>query len=218
MIVVAEAFRPIATMFPCKGYPLIDGRLAQRLERSPHTREVKGSNPLSPTIPRSRIVYWKSLMTTLFRTIEFLSLSLWLGADAFLSFVVAPGAFTTLGNRDAAGMMVGYSLARLHFAGIFLGLVFLLARLARTHDFGSFTSAAALCVVLMALLTGTSQFTVSNRMEALKKEMVSVQNTPETDPRRVEFNGLHYRSVAFEGVVLLLGFAGMYLLVRETIK
>jgi uncharacterized membrane protein len=154
-------------------------------------------------------------MTTLLRTIEFLSLSLWLGADAFLSFVVAPGAFMILGNRDAAGMMVGFSLARLHFAGIFLGLVFLVVRLARTHDFGSFTSAAALCVVLMVLLTATSQFTVSNRMEALKKEMVSVQNTPETDPRRVEFNGLHYRSVAFEGVVLLLGFAGMYLLVRE---
>src|SRR6267143_2179778 len=51
MSVVARALRPIATMFPCKGYPLIDGRLAQRLERSPHTREVKGSNPLSPTIP-----------------------------------------------------------------------------------------------------------------------------------------------------------------------
>src|SRR4030095_430248 len=26
-----------------------DGRLAQWLERSPHTREVKGSSPLSPT-------------------------------------------------------------------------------------------------------------------------------------------------------------------------
>jgi len=145
-------------------------------------------------------------------------LSLWLGADAFLSFVVAPGAFTILGNRDAAGMMVGYSLARLHFAGIFLGFVFLLARLARTHDFGSFTNAAALCVVLMVLLTGVSQFTVSSRMEALKKEMVSVQNTPETDPRRVEFNNLHHRSVAFEGTVLLLGLAGMILLVRETTK
>jgi len=157
-------------------------------------------------------------MTTFFRTIEFLSLSLWLGADAFLSFVVAPGAFTILGNRDAAGMMVGYSLARLHFAGIFLGLVFLLARLARTHDFGSFTSAAALCIVLMMLLTATSQFTVSKRMETLKKEMVSVQNTPETDPRRVEFNRLHHRSVAFEGAVLLLGLVGMYLLVRETAK
>jgi len=46
-------------------------------------------------------------MTTFFRTIEFLSLSLWLGGDAFLSFVVAPGAFAILGSRDAAGMMVG---------------------------------------------------------------------------------------------------------------
>ena len=157
-------------------------------------------------------------MTTFFRTVEFLSLSLWLGADAFLSFVVAPGAFTILGNRDAAGMMVGFALGRLHFAGIFLGLLFLVARLGRTHDFGSFTGAAALCVVLMVLLTAASQFTVSRRMEALKREMVSVQNTPETDQRRVEFNRLHHRSVAFEGAVLLLGLAGMYLLVRETTK
>jgi ABC-type transport system involved in multi-copper enzyme maturation permease subunit len=157
-------------------------------------------------------------VTTLFRTIEFLSLSLWLGAIAFLSFVVAPGAFTILGNRDAAGMMVGYSLARLHFAGIILGLLFLLARLARTRDFGSFTSVAAFCVVLMVLLTAASQFTVSSLMEVLKKEMVSVQSTPETDPRRVEFNRLHHRSVAFEGTVLLFGLAGMYLLVRETTK
>jgi uncharacterized membrane protein len=154
-------------------------------------------------------------VNTFFRTIEFLSLSLWLGADVFLSFVVAPGAFAILGNRDAAGLMVGYSLARLHFAGIFLGLIFLLARLARTHDFGSFTNAAALCVVLMVLLTATSQFTISSRMEALKKEMVSLQNTPETDPRRLEFNRLHHRSVAFESAILLLGFGAMFLLVRE---
>ena len=157
-------------------------------------------------------------MTTILRTLEFLSLSLWLGSDVFLSFVVAPGAFSLLGNRDAAGMMVGYALARLHFAGIFLGLIFLVARLARTHDFGSFTSAAAICVVLMVLLTAASQFTVSNRMEALKKQMVSVQNTPEDDPRRLEFNRLHHRSVAFESAVLLLGFAGMFLLVREAVK
>jgi len=160
----------------------------------------------------------ESFVTTFFRTIEFLSLGLWLGADAFLSFVVAPGAFAILGNRDAAGMMVGFALGRLHFAGIALGLVFLASRLARTHDFGSFTSAAALCVVLMVVLTAASQFTVSNRMAALKREMVSVQNTPETDPRRVEFDRLHHRSVAFEGAVLLLGLAGLYLLVRETTK
>ncbi len=156
-------------------------------------------------------------MQTFLRGIEFLTLSLWLGGDVFLSFVVAPGAFSILGNRDAAGMMVGYSLARLHFAGIFLGLIFLLARLLRTRDFGSFTTAAALCVVLMVVLTAASQFTVSNRMARLKKQMVSVQNTAETDPRRVEFNRLHHMSVVYEGGVLLLGLAAMFLLVRETV-
>jgi ABC-type transport system involved in multi-copper enzyme maturation permease subunit len=157
-------------------------------------------------------------MQTLLRGIEFLSLGLWLGGDMFLSFVVAPGAFSLLGNRDAAGMMVGYALARLHFAGMFLGLLFLLVRIIRSHNLASVVSPAALCVVLMVLLTAVSQFTVSNRMEGLKREMVSVQNTPETDPRRVEFNRLHHRSVAYEGAVLLLGFAGMFLLVREVVS
>jgi len=156
-------------------------------------------------------------MQTFLRAVEFLTISLWLGADAFLSFVVAPGAFALLGNRDAAGMLVGFSLARLHFAGIFLGLIFLVARLARTRDFASFTTAAALTVVLMVLLTALSQFTVSNRMESLKRQMVSVQNTPENDPLRVEFNRLHHVSVAYETGVLILGFAAMVLLVRESV-
>jgi len=156
-------------------------------------------------------------MQTFLRAVEFLTISLWLGSDAFLSFVVAPGAFTLLGNRDAAGMLVGFSLARLHFAGIFLGLIFLLARLARTRDFASFTTAAALTVVLMVMLTALSQITVSNRMENLKRQMVSVQNTPESDPLRVEFNRLHHVSVAYETAVLVLGFVAMVLLVRESV-
>ena len=157
-------------------------------------------------------------MQTFLRSVEFLTLSLWLGSDAFLSFVVAPGAFALLGNRDAAGMLVGFSLARLHFAGIFLGLIFLSARLARTRDFASFTTAAALTVVLMVVLTALSQFTVSNRMENLKRQMVSVQNTPENDPLRLEFKRLHHVSVAYETAVLVLGFASVILLVRESVS
>jgi uncharacterized membrane protein len=157
-------------------------------------------------------------MQTCFRAIEFLSLSLWLGSDVFLSFVVAPGAFAILGNRDAAGMLVGHALARLHYAGIFLGLVFLVARLLRTWDFGSFTTPAALCVVLMVVLSAASQLTVSNRMERLKREMVSVQNTPENDPKRMQFNRLHHTSVGYETGVLVLGFAAMILLVKEMVE
>jgi uncharacterized membrane protein len=156
-------------------------------------------------------------MGTFLRKVEFLTLSVWFGNDVFLSFVVAPGAFSVLGNRDAAGMFVGYALSRLHYAGILLGSVFLLARLLRTRDFGSFLDATARCVVVMVVLTAVSQFAVSTRMQALKQEMVSVQNTPDSDPRRVEFDHLHRRSVALEGGVLLLGFAGLSFLVRETV-
>ena len=154
-------------------------------------------------------------MSNFLRTIEFLSLGLWLGADAFLSFVVAPGAFAVLGSRDAAGLMVGYSLTRLHVAGIVLGLLFLLARLARARNFSGLASAAALCVVLMVALTAVSQFTVSKRMAVLRRQMVSIQSTPENDPSLAEFSKLHRLSVFFEGSVLLLGLAGMYVLVKE---
>jgi small-conductance mechanosensitive channel len=151
-------------------------------------------------------------MQIILRAVEFLSLGLWLGADAFLSFVVAPGAFAVLASRESAGLLVGYSLTRLHFAGIFLGLLFLLARLLRTH---SFASATVLCVVIMIALTAVSQFTVSKRMAVLRTQMGSIQNTADSDPSRAEFNKLHKRSVFFEGSVLLLGLAGVCLLVRE---
>jgi len=156
-------------------------------------------------------------MQTFLRTIEFLSLGLWLGADVFLSFVVAPGAFAVLGNRDAAGMVVGYSLGHMHAGGMILGGLFLVVRSLRSWSFGSLAAPVALCVALMVLLTGASQFKVSNRMAKLRREMVSVQSTPENDTRRVEFNRLHQASVKYEGAVLLLGFAAMYLLVRESI-
>jgi high-affinity Fe2+/Pb2+ permease len=155
-------------------------------------------------------------MQTFLRTIEFLTLSLWLGADAFLSFVVAPGAFATLGNRDAAGTMVGFALGRLHIIGIVLGVVFLLARLVRGQAFGGAAAWVTGFVALMLVLTAVSQFTVSRRMATLRAEMGSVQSTPENDPRRVKFNTLHQRSVAFEGAVLLLGLSTICLLVRET--
>ncbi len=64
-------------------------------------------------------------MSTLLRTIEFLGLSLWLGSDAFLSFVVAPGAFRILASRDQAGAMVGYGLWWMHMIGVVCGIAIL---------------------------------------------------------------------------------------------
>ncbi len=154
-------------------------------------------------------------MSTLFRTIEFLCVGLWLGGDVFLSFVVAPGAFGILASRDQAGAMVGYSLTRMHLGGIALGIVFLLVRLARTRTFASFVTPAALCVVLMIALTAISQYTVSAKMAVLRGQMGSIQATAADSPLLAEFGKLHAVSVSLESGVLLAGFLAVYLMVRE---
>jgi hypothetical protein len=155
-------------------------------------------------------------MSTFLRAIEFLGLSLWLGSDVFLSFVVAPGAFRILApSRDQAGAIVGYALNVMHIGGIVFGLVVLLARVLRTRSFASLATPAALCVLLMIALTAISQFTVSARMAALRLQMGSIQATAADSPLLAQFGRLHGISASLESGVLLAGIAAMYLMVRE---
>jgi hypothetical protein len=157
-------------------------------------------------------------MATLLRTIEFLGLSLWLGSEVFFSFVVARGAFRILASRDSAGAMVGYALWWLHMIGVVCGIVILLARVVRTRTFASLAAPAALCVVLMILLTVVSQHAVSPKMAALRVQMGSIQATAADSPLLVKFSKLHRISVSLESGVLLAGFAGIFLMVRELLS
>jgi len=154
-------------------------------------------------------------MTTFLRTLEFLSLGLWLGSDVFLSFVVAPGAFHVLATRDQAGVMVGFALTRMHIGGIICGVIFLLARLVRTRSLFNIVAPAALCVLVMIAATLVSQLTVSAKMAALREQMGSIQATAADSPLLGEFTRLHSISVSLESVVLLAGMTAMFLLVRE---
>jgi uncharacterized membrane protein len=140
---------------------------------------------------------------------------LWLGSDVFLSFVVAPGAFRILASRDSAGAIVGFGLSRMHMLGVVCGVVILVARLVRSRTFASLATPAALCVVLMILLTVVSQQTVSPKMAALRVQMGSIQATVADSPLLAEFGRLHRISVSLESGVLLAGFAALYLMVRE---
>jgi uncharacterized membrane protein len=150
-----------------------------------------------------------------FRAVEFLALGIWLGSDVFLSFVVAPGAFSVLASRDQAGAIVGYSLTRMHWMGVICGVLLLLLRVARTRNVASLAAPAALCVLLMILLTVASQLAVSPKMAALRVQMGSIQATPADSLLLAEFSRLHRVSVALESSVLLAGFAALYLFVRE---
>jgi hypothetical protein len=154
-------------------------------------------------------------MSTFLRTIEFLGLSLWLGSDAFLSFVVAPGAFRILASRDQAGAMVGYGLWWVHMIGVVCGIVILVVRLLRTRAVSSLAAPAALCVLLMIGLTVVSHHAVSPKMAALRVQMGSIQATAADSPLLAEFSRLHRISVSLESGVLMAGIATMYLMVKE---
>jgi uncharacterized membrane protein len=154
-------------------------------------------------------------MSTFLRTIEFLALSLWLGSDVFLSFVVAPGAFGILGSRDQAGAMVGYGLWWMHMIGVVCGIVLLVSRLARTRTISGLVAPAAICVLLMIGLTVVSQHAVSPKMAALRVQLGSIQATAADNPLLAEFRRLHRISVSLESGVLLAGIAAMFLMVKE---
>jgi uncharacterized membrane protein len=154
-------------------------------------------------------------MSTVLRVIEFLGLSIWLGSDVFLSFVVAPGAFLLLASRDQAGAIVGYSLARMHWMGIVCGVVILLARVLRIRSLTALVAPAALCVVLMIILTVISQVAVSPKMAVLRVQMGSIEATAAGNPLLAEFARLHTISVGLESGVLLAGVAALLFMVRD---
>src|SRR5207245_9947181 len=111
--------------------------------------------------------------------------------------------------------MVGYGLWWMHMIGVVCGVAILLARLLRTRTFASLATPAALCVVLMILLTVVSQYAVSPRMAALRVQMGSIQATAADSPLLAEFSRLHRISVTLESGVLLAGIAAAYFIVKE---
>ena len=154
-------------------------------------------------------------MSSVLRYLEFLSLGTWVGSILYLSFVVAPGAFATLGSRDQAGAVVGMALGRLHALGLLTGVIYLAARLALARALAALAGPAALAVILMLVLTVVSQYGVSARLAHLRVEMGSVERTPEDHPLRVQFNRWHRLSVQLEVAVLLLGLGALFLTTRE---
>jgi hypothetical protein len=155
-------------------------------------------------------------MTNILRFVQVFALGTWVGSIFYFSAAVAPGAFRVLSSQDQAGALVQFTLGRLHTLGVVAGLLYLFASIGLAQSFKGLIRPAAIGVVLMLLLTVTSQNFVMRRMIALRTEMGSVVATPASNPLRAEFDRLHGISVKLEGAVLLIGFAALFLTVRET--
>jgi hypothetical protein len=156
---------------------------------------------------------------TVLRTLMLLALIAWIGGIIFFVAVLAPVVFSgVLPSRELAGNVVNPSLTRLHWFGMVSGLIFLsssilynLAKYTRPKIFAPIH----ILVLLMLLLTMVSQFGIAPRMHVLRIEMGTIDNLPQDDARRMEFNRLHQRSTEAEGGVLLLGLAAVVLTARR---
>jgi hypothetical protein len=146
---------------------------------------------------------------TLFHSLVYLVLGIWLGAIIFFGAVLAPLAFTELprlfGEQGihAAGDETGGSLVRLHWIGMLCGLIFLAAMVLGRAHYRSIIPQSVL-VLLMLLLTAYSQFSIIPRMDTARASIGgNVDAVPVNNPGRQIFDSLHETSTHVEGLVLL---------------
>jgi hypothetical protein len=153
-------------------------------------------------------------MDTMLKFLKIFALGCWVGSILYFAAIVTRGAFAVL-TRDQAGLLVGFTLAGLHEIGIIAAVVYLIAAAGLAVSLKALVKPPALGVILMLLLTLVSQRMVIPRMETLRRDVISVDTTPPTDPRRAEFDRLHGVSVDLEAGVLLVGLVALFLTVRE---
>jgi hypothetical protein len=153
-------------------------------------------------------------VTATLRFLQFLSLGCWLGSIIFF-IVFTQGIFSVMPTKDLAGLIVGYSLARLHIMGIVAGCVYLLSTVILERSVSALVRPAALLVFVMILCTMASQYGVIARMDVLRAQMGSVDATSADNPLRVAFDRLHQYSVRLESVVLFSGLAALFLTARR---
>jgi uncharacterized membrane protein len=151
---------------------------------------------------------------SILRFLMLLSLVVWIGGLIFFAFVLAPTAFTVLPNTHLAGNVVGRALGKLHWIGIFSGIMFLASSLLYSRLTDGTAHVFAMRHVLLCLmlaLTLISQFGIMPKMDALRASLGDVGSAPVDNPERVQFDALHVWSTRVEGAVLLLGLVVVYL-------
>jgi hypothetical protein len=152
------------------------------------------------------------------RFLILLALIVWIGGIIFFAFVLAPTLFSVLPTTKLAGDVVNATLTKLHWMGLFSGVVFLICSLPynwQKHVQLRPFALSHIFVVLMLAFTMVSQFGITPRMRELRAEMQPGDNIAWNDSRRVEFDRLHAWSTRLEGGVLFLGLGVVILTARR---
>jgi hypothetical protein len=157
-------------------------------------------------------------MKTLLRTLLYVALIVWLGAEVFFPVVAAITFMTLQPDTHTAGTIVGQLLRILHNMGLVSGLV-ALALLALAPGWGIYKAKSVLApmvlLVVMLACTAYSQFGIIPAMERDRIAAGGNINAAEpANPSRMHFDALHVRSEHVEEAVLLIGLVTVILIAR----
>jgi Domain of unknown function (DUF4149) len=157
-------------------------------------------------------------MKTVLRTLLYLALIVWLGAEVFFPVVAAITFMTLQPDTHTAGTIVGQLLRILHGMGLVSGLV-ALALLALAPAWGIYKPKTVLApmilLILMIASTCYSQFGIIPAMERDRVAAGGDINAAENgNPSRVHFNKLHILSERVEEAVFLMGLLTVVLVAR----
>jgi uncharacterized membrane protein len=187
----------------------------------PRSPVVKGTNRRRPCAFSVTPIYnglYSEVLMSLIRYLMLLSLVIWIGGLIFFAFVLAPTVFAVLPTRQLAGNVVNRSLGIMHWMAIACGSVFAVASMIDARIVSGVANPFAarnLLIYAMIILTLVGMFGIASRMLVLRQQMGVIDNVPQDDARRVEFNRLHAWSERVEGSVLALGLVLLYLTARR---
>jgi hypothetical protein len=157
-------------------------------------------------------------MRTLLRTLLYLALVVWLGAEIFFP-IVAAITFTTLRpDTHTAGSIVGHLLGILHRMGLISGII-ALALLALAPAWSIYKPRAVLVpMALVVFMMGCTAFSEWAIIPAMDRDRAAaggaIDTADQSNPLTLHFDRLHDRSEHVELLVLLLGIATVALVAR----
>ena len=130
----------------------------------------------------------------IFVYVYLICLSIFFGSSIFIVYIAAPYIFKTLNSRNEAGNMVGALLHKFSTLGYITQVLMVIAGYILYLNRAAVLSIFILPLIILILLLFSENF-VSKKMNGLKKQMGSIDETPKDDMKRKQFNSLHKWSV-----------------------
>lgn len=165
-------------------------------------------------------------MKTLLTITGLLLLGLWLGAAIFFGAAVAPNLFGVLQGaglanaNELAGTIVTRLLRIINQAGLEISLFLIVTRFfIATTERLRWRVVEMISIVILAIMTGISQWVISPKMLALRASMqIPIDQVAHNDARRIAFDNLHRYSVDVMTVALIAALIAFIVIAVNSIR